>query len=335
MDILPSLSFSLACIASRTLLLMSAPGTPGKQAAKGHHFFSASPSSALPSTTSASTSSTVASSSHYQVHRSANRPPTPKSSFRSTPVYSQLQNLHYDYVSSSSVSSASSFVDVDDGDGDISLAGPRPRLDRVLSSSQGTQSPSSLSQSGNQQRVLSLAVPTRPGQTSSAPSSPLAKRAPEPSRLASSLGRSASSSLGPAAGEQVISLDSLVAGNRAGGVPQTPPRLPGSKASDTPPSLSSQHRLDRLASRSLSVSIPNPRRYYLDVPERDGHQDLADDELSATAVRAPPLVDEKTARRMDRWVKEIVVCNFDLERGPVVERRAVGRRWGPGLKANV
>jgi hypothetical protein len=46
-------------------------------------------------------------------------------------------------------------------------------------------------------------------------------------------------------------------------------------------------------------------------------------------------VDEKTARRMDRWVKEIVVCNFDLERGPVVERRAVGRRWGPGLKANV
>ena len=52
-------------------------------------------------------------------------------------------------------------------------------------------------------------------------------------------------------------------------------------------------------------------------------------------LRAPPLVDEVTADRMSRWIKEIVICNFDLERGPVVERRVMGRRWGPGQKENV
>jgi len=51
--------------------------------------------------------------------------------------------------------------------------------------------------------------------------------------------------------------------------------------------------------------------------------------------RPPPLVDEQVAYRMGRWIKEIVVCNFDLERGPVVERRLLGRRWGPGEKENV
>ena len=51
--------------------------------------------------------------------------------------------------------------------------------------------------------------------------------------------------------------------------------------------------------------------------------------------RPPPILLEETSRRMSRWVKEIVVCNFDLERGPVVERRAAGRRWGPGEKENV
>lgn len=47
------------------------------------------------------------------------------------------------------------------------------------------------------------------------------------------------------------------------------------------------------------------------------------------------MVEEGVRQKMERWVKEIVVCNFDLERGPVVERRAVGRRWGPGEKENV
>lgn len=51
--------------------------------------------------------------------------------------------------------------------------------------------------------------------------------------------------------------------------------------------------------------------------------------------RPPPLVNPFVALKMSRWIKEIVVCNFDLERGPVVERRVIGRRWGPGEKENV
>lgn len=104
-------------------------------------------------------------------------------------------------------------------------------------------------------------------------------------------------------------------------------------------------------SRSLNVRIPS-----VDLSGKAGFQDTA----SATAVepsgpwdreqaedddtpiekpmaspRPPPLVDSEVAKAMSRWVKEIVVCNFDLERGPVVERRAVGRRWRPGEKENV
>lgn len=51
--------------------------------------------------------------------------------------------------------------------------------------------------------------------------------------------------------------------------------------------------------------------------------------------RPPPLVNQDTVARMERWIKEIVVCNFDLERGPVVERKVMGRPWGPGEKENV
>ncbi|WWC91689.1 uncharacterized protein L201_006635 [Kwoniella dendrophila CBS 6074] len=51
--------------------------------------------------------------------------------------------------------------------------------------------------------------------------------------------------------------------------------------------------------------------------------------------RPPPLVSELISKKMSRWVKEFVICNFDLERGPVVERRAGDRRWGPGEKENV
>jgi hypothetical protein len=51
--------------------------------------------------------------------------------------------------------------------------------------------------------------------------------------------------------------------------------------------------------------------------------------------RPPPLITPQIARKVGRWVKEMVVCNFDLERGPVVERRIIGRRWGPGEKENV
>lgn len=41
------------------------------------------------------------------------------------------------------------------------------------------------------------------------------------------------------------------------------------------------------------------------------------------------------AARMKRWVEEIVVCNFDLDRGPIVERRMLGRPWAKGEKANM
>lgn len=51
--------------------------------------------------------------------------------------------------------------------------------------------------------------------------------------------------------------------------------------------------------------------------------------------RPPPLITPAIARKVGRWIKEMVVCNFDLERGPVVERRIIGRRWGPGEKENV
>ncbi|KAJ9108801.1 hypothetical protein QFC21_000121 [Naganishia friedmannii] len=46
-------------------------------------------------------------------------------------------------------------------------------------------------------------------------------------------------------------------------------------------------------------------------------------------------VDPEVATRMKRWVDEVVVCNFDLDRGPIVERRMAGRPWAKGEKANV
>lgn len=46
-------------------------------------------------------------------------------------------------------------------------------------------------------------------------------------------------------------------------------------------------------------------------------------------------VDPDVAAKMKRWVQEIVVCNFDLDRGPVVERRMTGRPWAKGEKANM
>ena len=44
---------------------------------------------------------------------------------------------------------------------------------------------------------------------------------------------------------------------------------------------------------------------------------------------------EDVARKMQRWVQEVVVCNFDIDRGPIVERRMIGRPWGKGERANV
>lgn len=50
---------------------------------------------------------------------------------------------------------------------------------------------------------------------------------------------------------------------------------------------------------------------------------------------AVQFLDPETTSRMRRYVEEIVTCNFDLDRGPVVERRMLGRQWGKGEKANV
>lgn len=49
----------------------------------------------------------------------------------------------------------------------------------------------------------------------------------------------------------------------------------------------------------------------------------------------PHFLDPEAVSLMSRWVEEIVTCNFDLDRGPVVERRMMGREWGKGEKANV
>ncbi|GMK56685.1 hypothetical protein CspeluHIS016_0305250 [Cutaneotrichosporon spelunceum] len=89
-------------------------------------------------------------------------------------------------------------------------------------------------------------------------------------------------------------------------------------------------------SRSLNVCVPS-----IDLTAKSVQSSTSASYLTpeiaapAPSPRPPPLVDDDTAARMARWVKEIVVCNFDLERGPVVERRAGRRRWGPGVKENV
>ncbi|WVW86151.1 hypothetical protein I302_108192 [Kwoniella bestiolae CBS 10118] len=103
-------------------------------------------------------------------------------------------------------------------------------------------------------------------------------------------------------------------------------------------------------SRSLNVKLPSLNT---NIPHRSGpNSSIMSSSTSAAQIhstpssklgwsrrpgepRPPPLVGDATSRKMGRWVKEVVVCNFDLERGPVVERRAGDRRWGPGEKENV
>ncbi|KAK4685933.1 hypothetical protein P7C73_g4202, partial [Tremellales sp. Uapishka_1] len=91
-----------------------------------------------------------------------------------------------------------------------------------------------------------------------------------------------------------------------------------------PSSLAMSMRLPSvdLSSPSTPFSLSSPK---LNLPQNHAKRRAA----------PSPLLDEETSRNMSRWVKEIVVCNFDLERGPVVERRAAGRRWGVGEKENV
>ena len=107
------------------------------------------------------------------------------------------------------------------------------------------------------------------------------------------------------------------------------------KSKRTNPRLSSSSSLTR--SRSLNVRVEadvSPSRRMASAAVRTPSGRLGWSRQPGEP-RPPPLVNEDVKRRMARWVKEIVVCNFDLERGPVVERRAVNRRWGPGEKENV
>ncbi|BEJ13683.1 hypothetical protein CspHIS471_0308570 [Cutaneotrichosporon sp. HIS471] len=100
---------------------------------------------------------------------------------------------------------------------------------------------------------------------------------------------------------------------------------PRRQVSESP--LSPLHARRMTRSRSLNVRIPSIDLTAKSVQSSTSATYLAP-EISAPAPspRPPPLIDDETASRMARWVKEIVVCNFDLERGPVVERRAGGRR---------
>lgn len=123
---------------------------------------------------------------------------------------------------------------------------------------------------------------------------------------------------------------------------------PSRSNSARPPSPSPVPSLDK-ASIPARLGAPVNRSRSLNthkkLPSLNTNTPSAKSPLSATDrlgytrrpgdPRPPPLITPTVRGRMDRWVKEIVVCNFDLERGPVVERRIVGRRWGPGEKENV
>ncbi|ODN77662.1 hypothetical protein L202_04813 [Cryptococcus amylolentus CBS 6039] len=101
-------------------------------------------------------------------------------------------------------------------------------------------------------------------------------------------------------------------------------------------------------SRSLNVRLPSAD----DSSSSDPAQNSKQAPMSATSSRPtpssrigwsrrpgdprpPPMISPEVAEKMGRWVKDVVVCNFDLDRGPVVERKAGSRRWGFGEKENV
>lgn len=50
---------------------------------------------------------------------------------------------------------------------------------------------------------------------------------------------------------------------------------------------------------------------------------------------ASPLIADDTIQRMRRWVYDIVVCNFDLETGPVIDRSVLRPLRGKREKENL
>ena len=123
--------------------------------------------------------------------------------------------------------------------------------------------------------------------------------------------------------------------------PSTWPEPPRASSAAPSPSNLIARRTSRSTSinrsKSLSVKLPStsPRSALESTPPARTPSARIGWNRQPGEARPPPLVSDTVARKMSRWVKEIVVCNFDLEKGPVVERRAVGRRWGPGEKENV
>ncbi len=107
--------------------------------------------------------------------------------------------------------------------------------------------------------------------------------------------------------------------------------LPVDDAEATPVRPSST----RSASSNLSRSRTMPR---MRTPSTDTSLPLtapAGEYRLAPAPVAQSRLGEETVSGMQRWVEEIAVCNFDLDRGPVVDYRMAGRPWGKGEKDNV
>jgi len=113
------------------------------------------------------------------------------------------------------------------------------------------------------------------------------------------------------------------------------PFTPGRSNGDSIPSMErTESQVQR--SRSLNMHKKLPQLFTktsakspLSATDRLGYSRRPGD------PRPPPLITPEIARKVGRWIKEMVVCNFDLERGPVVERQIIGRRWGPGEKENM
>lgn len=94
-------------------------------------------------------------------------------------------------------------------------------------------------------------------------------------------------------------------------------------------------RADRSSSSYISRSRTMPR---MRTPSIE-HSTPTPASPSENRLAPVPIVqdrlDEETVLGMQRWVQEIAVCNFDLDRGPVVDYRMAGRAWGKGEKDNV
>ncbi len=196
---------------------------------------------------------------------------------------------------------------------------------------------------------ISLSVPSSSSSTLPSPRAPCEAPSLTPQRLfGKNLWTSSHPNLNLASSQSVSPIDdgpiTPLAGpsSRVLEHPRSSSARPGDDSNTTPTPRMSNRRTSSSSSitrsRSLNVrvdlSASPPSRGPASATTRTPSTRLGWSRRPGEA-RPPPLVNEEVSRKMSRWVKEIVVCNFDLERGPVVERRALGRRWGSGEKENV